>query len=72
MSHSGANYFHTDSIQTMQWLRSVLDEAIGQGQSIRLYTIGGGLMVKRGGGMWSSLIESTPDSARDTEAVFTS
>ena len=70
MSHQGENYFHTDDVETIAFIAEVCNTAIQQGTSLRLYTTAGGLMVKRGQGVWSSVIWSTPDNARDTEAYF--
>ena len=72
MSHSGENYFHTDDPRTLTWLQGVISTALSEGQSVRLYTNSGGLMVKRGGGGWSGVIDSTPDAFRDAPCTFES
>lgn len=65
MSVQGSNYFHTDDETTLRWLQGVVTEALNQGQSLRLYTEGTRLQVKRGGGCWSPSLTSSPDPHRD-------
>lgn len=65
MSKFGETYFHTDNTRDLNWLIDVLTQARDQSQGVRLYTEGGRLQVKRGGGTWTIPIVGTPDAARD-------
>lgn len=61
-------YFHTDNPRTIAWLASVLDLASLNGQRVRFNVDEQGrLSVKRGNGVWSPPLDSTPDPYRDTD-----
>lgn len=60
-------YFHTDSPSARYFISEVARLADEQGQSLRIAVdADGSLRIKRGEGVWSAPIVSTPDPNRDT------
>lgn len=58
-------HFHTDDPRTVFFLMSVLTQADEQEQRVRIDVDSeGNLRIKRGEGMWSAPIRSTPDPYR--------
>lgn len=59
------DYYHTDDLNTLEWLGNVVRRAENEGLSLRLRTDSQNrLMVKLGGGMWTAPMDSTPDAFR--------
>jgi hypothetical protein len=59
-------YFHTDSGSARFFIESVARLAEENDQSLRIDVAGdGSLRIKRGEGVWSAPISSTPDAYRD-------
>lgn len=59
-------YFHSDDDVTVAFLANVLNEAVKNGNRIRIDVDGAGrIRVKRGEGIWSPPICSTFDHNRD-------
>lgn len=59
-------YFHTDSGSARHFIEQVARLADERGQRLRIdVDSAGNLRIKRGDGMWSAPIASTPDPYRD-------
>lgn len=58
-------YFHTDSTSAREFVENVARLATENDQSLRIdVDAKGNLRIKRGEGMWSAPIASTPDPHR--------
>ncbi|HWV45314.1 MAG TPA: hypothetical protein VN039_04675 [Nitrospira sp.] len=59
-------YFHTDSTSAREFIENVARLATENEQSLRIDVDAyGNLSIKRGEGVWSAPIYSTPDPYRD-------
>ncbi len=65
MSVQGARYFHTDDPVTLEYLRSVIDQAIEHGQGVCIDVDAQHLSIKRGGSGWTAPFYGTPHMSRD-------
>lgn len=61
-----SKYFHTDDPVTISFLGWTMLLAEKHGQRVRIDVENGELKIKRGEGMWSPPLASTPDPYRDT------